>query len=73
MQTFKQFFFEKHAIPPTVRVEVHNIGTFDAKADTGNTYWEDLKKLIPPELIDGEQPAALQLVVRLAGIAAERE
>lgn len=36
MQTFKQFFFEKHAIPPTVRIEVHNIGTFDAKADTGN-------------------------------------
>ncbi len=36
MQTFKQFFLEKHAIPPTVRVEIHNIGNFDAKADTGN-------------------------------------
>ena len=36
MQTFEQFFFEKQSIPPTVRVDIHNIGTFDAKADTGN-------------------------------------
>jgi len=36
VQTFKQFFFEKHAIPPTVRIEIKNIGAFDAKADTGN-------------------------------------
>jgi hypothetical protein len=36
VQTFEQFFFEKQAIPPTVRVDIHNIGTFDAKADTGN-------------------------------------
>lgn len=36
MQTFKQFFFEKHSIPPTVKVSIHGIGDFDAKADTGN-------------------------------------
>lgn len=36
MQTFKQFFYEKKAIPPTVEVMIHNIGNFAAKADTGN-------------------------------------
>lgn len=36
MQTFIQFFYEKKAIPPTIRVTVHGIGNFEAKADTGN-------------------------------------
>ena len=36
MQTFEQFFFEKHSIPPVLRIKIHNIGEFDAKADTGN-------------------------------------
>lgn len=36
MQTFEQFFFEKSSIPPVIKVNIHNIGEFDAKADTGN-------------------------------------
>ena len=36
MVTFLEFFYEKTAISPDVRVNIEGIGEFTAKADTGN-------------------------------------
>lgn len=36
MYTFQQYFEEKQSVPPVLRVTIKDVGTFNAKADTGN-------------------------------------